>query len=658
MFPLKGVVIAVTKDSGLDQALAAELKGKGLDASVVSLDRPEDLPADLGALVIVAPARAAGEGCPWTAESEAWLKKAFLLAQAAGRSFAARKTRGLLATVTRLDGGFGLLGGASSDPSFGGLAGLVKTAAREWPGVVCRALDVDPNLPLPSAASALAKELGYEAPVETAITASGVKTVALEERAAVPVVGEPLAPGDVVLVTGGARGVTAQCAVALAAAFKPSLVLLGRSPLPGAEDAAYAAARTEGELRSAIAGREKGLAPKAIGEKAKELLAAREIRSTLARLEALGARARYRACDARDAAAVKTLVAETTKDLGPIRGLVHGAGVLADKALLDKTPAMLDAVLDAKLAGLRNFLDAVELPKLKALALFSSSTARYGRVGQSDYAVANEALNKAAQLLAKRLPSCRVASLGWGPWDGGMVDKNLKALFAAEGVGVIGLADGGAHLVAELRGPAAETVVIAELAGKAADLPVVFERSLTLEDAPVLKDHAFAGRAVLPFALSAEWLAHAALHANPGLSFIGFDDLRVVKGVFVYPGKATPIAVRAGSAQKQGEDFVVLAEIRGKDGALHTAARVVLSARRPKAPAAALKSDGPAYPGGVARAYGEVLFHGDALRVIKSVPALGPAGFAVETAAAPAPSAWTARPLPTSPPTRPRSTPP
>ncbi|MDX6770971.1 MAG: beta-ketoacyl synthase N-terminal-like domain-containing protein [Elusimicrobiota bacterium] len=639
-FPLKGVVIAVTKDSGLDQALAAELKGRGLDATVVALDRPEDLPADLGALLIIAPARAAGPGCPWTAESEVWLKKAFLLAQAAGRSFAARKTRGLLATVTRLDGGLGLLGGGAGDPSFGGLAGLVKTAAREWPGVVCRALDVDPALPLPTAAALLAKELGYEAPVEAGLAASGVKTVVLEERPAVAVSGEPLAPGDVVIVTGGARGVTAECAVALAAEFKPNLVLVGRSPLPGSEDAAYASAKTEGELRSAVAAREKGLAPKAIGEKAKELLAAREIRSTLARLKELGCEARYRACDARDAAAVKALVAE----VGPVAGLVHGAGVLADKALLEKTPAMLDAVLDAKLGGLRHFLDAVELPKLKVLALFSSSTARFGRVGQSDYAVANEALNKAAQLLAKRLPSCRVASLGWGPWDGGMVDKNLKALFASEGVGVIGLQDGGAHLVAELRGPAPETVVIAELPGKAEDLPVVFERALTLEDAPVLNDHAFAGRAVLPLALSAEWLAHAALHANPGLSFLGFDDLRVVKGVFVSSGKATAVTVRAGAARKQGEESVVPAEIRGADGALQVSARVVLGARRPKAPAAALEPSGPAYKGGVARAYGEVLFHGGALRVIKAVPAMGPDGFCVEAAAAPAPSAWTARP--------------
>src|SRR6185312_15979072 len=213
------------------------------------------------------------------------------------------------------------------------------------------------------------------------------------------------------------------------------------------------------------------------------VLAGREIRETLRRLAGAGAEARYRSVDVRDAKAVAALVAETVKDFGPIRGLVHGAGVLADKLILEKTPAMVDAVLDTKLAGLRLLLDAVKLEDLRLVALFSSSTARYGRVGQSDYAVANEVLNKAAHVLARRLPECRVMALGWGPWDGGMVDGSLKKLFAAEGVGVIGLEAGARHLAAEARaaGSPAETVVLAALPGAKAALPVAFERDLSLD---------------------------------------------------------------------------------------------------------------------------------------------------------------------------------
>ena len=49
---------------------------------------------------------------------------------------------GFFATITRLDGAFGLGGGAIRDPLQGGLAGLAKTAAAEWPEVRVHALDV------------------------------------------------------------------------------------------------------------------------------------------------------------------------------------------------------------------------------------------------------------------------------------------------------------------------------------------------------------------------------------------------------------------------------------------------------------------------------------------------------------------------------------
>jgi acyl transferase domain-containing protein/NAD(P)-dependent dehydrogenase (short-subunit alcohol dehydrogenase family) len=637
----KSLTIAIARDSGLDQALARELRAKGLKVEIVALDDPRSLPAELGGLIVVAPTRPAAAGSPWTADSEAWLKKAYALISAGGRALSARGGRGLVATVTRLDGALGF-DGREQDPAFGGIAGLIKTAAREWTGTACRAIDVDPALTLDAAARLLAKELGFEGPVETALSEAGVRTVALVERA-VPAAGrEPLRAGDAVIVTGGARGVTAEAALALAREFKARLTLVGRSAVPGAEPAHYAAAATEADLRREIAAREKGLAPKAIGEKAKELLAAREIRATLKRLADAGAEARYRAVDVRDEAAVKALVAETSRDFGPIRGLVHGAGVLADKLILEKTPQGVDSVLDTKLAGLRNFLNALPPSDLRLLALFSSSTARYGRVGQSDYAVANEVLNKAAQVLSRRLPDCRTISLGWGPWDGGMVDAALKRMFAAEGVGAIGLEPGARHLAAEARAAVAppETVVIAALPGAKTALPVAFERDLSLDTHPFLSSHVINGRAVVPLAASAEWLAHGALHSNPGLVFAGFDDLRVLKAIPVLPGKTTAISVRAGAAERRDGAFVVPAEIRGEGGALCVSARVLLAAKRPSAPSPSLETSGAKYGRTPERAYREVLFHGPDMQFLLSVPSCGPDGIAVETKTALPPSSW------------------
>ncbi|MEK7390392.1 MAG: SDR family oxidoreductase [Elusimicrobiota bacterium] len=646
-FPLdKSLTIAVTEDSGLDGAMINELRERGFQVEPIAVDDPRRLPAQLGALILVAPARPAAKGCPWTGDSEVWLKQSFRLVQAAGRSFALRGVRGLVVSITRLDGALGLEGGRDQDPSFGGLAGLMKTAAREWPGVRCRSIDVSPSLPVDSAAKLLVKEIAFDGPVEAGLDEKGLRVVELVERPIDAGGRDPLAPGDAVIVTGGARGVTAECALALGRVFKPRLVLVGRSPLPGPEPAGFDHAVNEAALRKAIAASQPGLSPKDIGARAKEMMAAREIRATLARLSEAGVEARYRSVDVRDAAAIRALIDQTVADFGPIRGLVHGAGVLADKSILDKTPAMCDAVLDTKLSSLRHLLDGVRLEELRLIALFSSSTARFGRAGQADYAIANEVLNKAAQVLSVRLPKCRTVSIGWGPWDGGMVDAGLKSLFLSEGVGVIEPASGAAHLISELRGRGpAETVVIAERPGVKAPMPVVFERDLSLEAYPFISSHVLNGRAVLPLAVSLEWLAHAALHSHPGYSFIGFDDLRVTKAITVSRGRQTPLRAHSGPAVKQDGVLAVSAELRGERGILHVRARVVLGLKRPASPSAELVVSGPRYGRSMDKVYSDVLFHGPDMRFLLSVPHCGPEGIVVESRTSLPPASWVRLPI-------------
>ena len=46
-----------------------------------------------------------------------------------------------------------------------------------------------------------------------------------------------------------------------------------------------------------------------------------------------------------------------------------------------------------------------------------------------------------------------------------------------------------------------------------------------------LKSHVMNGSAVLPMAVAAELMAQAAVSANPGMKFIGYDDMRIQKGV-------------------------------------------------------------------------------------------------------------------------------
>ena len=449
---LPGSEILVTNDDPLlARALEDRLKYNGFRPRLVDLASlsSQPRPATLGGLIVVAPQEGG---------DDTFLKNALFGLQWAGPGLrrAGQQSASLFVTVSRLDGAFGLVFNPQSairNPQSvdGGLAGLCKTVSHEWPDVTCKALDLAGDfLHVEDVASALIEEMFLAGPTEVGMSRSGR---CMLDRHVQPLPTGPLTPpvqpGGVVVVSGGARGVTAEVAVALARAYRPTLILLGRSEPPQGEPDWLAPLQSEIEIKREL-GHRNGASPKVIGEQYRAIVAQREIRQTFDRITAADARAVYCRVDIRDAAAVANVLADVRRDYGPIRGLIHGAGVLADAKIEDKTPEQFQRVYETKVTGLRVLLQAMMPEELRVLVLFSSSTARFGRAGQVDYAIANEVLNKIAQEKARRLPDCRVISVNWGPWDGGMVTPALKKLFAAEGVGLISLEAGAEYLVREL----------------------------------------------------------------------------------------------------------------------------------------------------------------------------------------------------------------
>ncbi len=420
--------------------------------------RTMEPPAALCGLVVLAP-----ESQP----DDNLLKDALFAAQRAAPALR-RDGAAFFVTVSRMDGAFGLGDlDPDRDPVDGGLAGLAKTAALEWPEVRCKAIDLGRDwADAEEAADALTNEVLLAGPAEVGLSRSGTRILECILRPLAAVNGAaPFGRGDVIVATGGARGVTAVAAVALARAYRPMLVLLGRSPAPEEEPDWLAPLHAEAEIKRALGMRLNGDAtPRMIGEQYHRLAAQRETRRTLERIHAAGGRAVYISVDVRDAAATAEALRRVRAEHGPVRGLVHGAGVLADALIADKTEEQFDRVYATKVVGLRNVLAALPHDELRGLALFSSSTARFGRAGQVDYAIANEVLNKTAQRFARLLPRCRVVSVNWGPWDGGMVTPALRKLFEEEGVGLIGLEAGAEYLVRELARPADPAVEVVALA--------------------------------------------------------------------------------------------------------------------------------------------------------------------------------------------------
>ena len=657
----------ITDDGeGLAGHLKAAFHEHSIQADVVPLDAdPKGQP--LAGLIVLSPALVNDE----------FILSAFKLIQRTGPALrlahAATSQHVLLAAVTRLGGSFALKSSdAPIEPLTAALAGIVKTACHEWPQVVCKVIDLETPLRHKSELSEnLVDELLREGPVEVGMTTAGrmmttLQTIALDESRTA----SPLKANDVVIVTGGARGVTAEVAVAIAQKYQATLLLLGRSDQPIAEPADLARLNDEGAIKKAIATRLKSATPKSIEQEYRKTLANREVLATLSRIEAAGGKAIYRSVDVRDSAAVERIVAETRKAHGPIRGIIHGAGVLADRLIDDKTADQFSLVYGTKIDGFRALLSATKEDALHVIVTFSSSTARFGRRGQVDYAAANEVLNKLAQQQADSRKDCRVVSINWGPWDGGMVTPALKKIFASEGVGVIGLEAGAEYLAREVATPVTGPVEIVILGpgskvqpdraddSHAADgstegtkpssntpLSLAFEREVSVDTMPILRSHVIAGKAVLPMAVMMEWLAHAAIHDNPGLAFHGLDDLRVFKGVKVDADGAVNLQLFAGQPVTKNDLFLVPVELR--DGAsLHARATVALAAKLPtrKASPAVIVEAAP--PKAVNAAYESgTLFHGPDLRAIRLITGSGKAGITGESAPAAAPSAWMKQPI-------------
>ena len=591
--------------------------------------------------------------------------EAFRLARAAAPalSAAAKKGHAFFATVTRLDGAFGFNGGQIDQPHAGALAGLAKTASLEWPGVHCRALDISPRWEEAEAVAqaVLAESLCKESQSSVEIGLDGNRRLTLglvnveaNRTGALP------SAGHVVVVSGGARGVTAASALALAKTARPVMVLLGRSALPEDEpswlrDLTEPAAVKRALMENGFDGAKPN--PRQLEQAYGRVQAGREIHQTLNLLASAGADGHYLQVDVRDAHAVKACLDQVRNDLGPIRGVIHGAGVLRDRLIADKTDDQFTDVFQTKVAGLENLLAATVDDPLTHLVIFSSVAARFGNTGQVDYAMANEAMNKMALREAARRPDCRVRSINWGPWDGGMVSDGLKREFSRRGIGLIPVASGASAMVREMASMGPVEVVMGgglghdprRVAPATPDLSAAVAHRIDLERYPVLDHHRLQGRPVVPLALITEWMAHGALHDNPGLRLAGLDNLRLIHGIKMEAETLT-VHFMAGRTSRNNGHFHVPVEIHGEGNGrprIHAQATALLEESPAAAPVGIVIEDiglRP-YSRSIEEAYDQVLFHGPPLHGIESVLGCCEKGIRARIRTAPSPTEWIAAPL-------------
>ena len=337
---------------------------------------------------------------------------------------------------------------SQSFPGHGALRGMVKTLAAEWPNVLCKVVGIQRSRSTEELAGSIISEIAGANP-EIEIGFHGHRRLAIRPQRkphSVPSNGIVIDSKSVILITGGARGITSEAAQLLAK-HKPTLILVGRTPFPQAEEPEqFAQCSSAAELKTRLIEHMRQQArratPSEIESAYRALLHEREMRRNVASLRQLGATVQYFHADVRDERQVREILERTYQMYGRLDGVIHGAGIIEDKLVEEKTPESFNRVFDTKVDSTIILAKLLRTESLKFFVLFSSVSGAFGNRGQVDYAAANAAMDSIAAYLDQRWPG-RLVSINWGPWDKvGMVSDLVRTQMTQRGVQLISNAAG------------------------------------------------------------------------------------------------------------------------------------------------------------------------------------------------------------------------
>jgi 8-amino-7-oxononanoate synthase len=576
--------ILITRDSlGVADALAKMLNDGGHDAVV---GEPGDPLAGIGGIIHLAPlGRAASELEPGFG--------AVLEAHRIARAQAASKAGGMFVVAT-----------AGADEIDAALAGYAKALARERSDELVKSVEMRTSDGADAMAHALLAELRSGNAAPEVRWAGGTR---YEPDLQPAVAGEPveIGSGDVVLVTGGTRGIGLKLAQALSAKGA-AIALAGRTP------------------------------PALLPERA-VFVQWDVTRPPGAALD------------------------EARAKLGKFTALVHAAGITEDGPVTEANDESVERVLATKVSGFWSAVLATMQDPIRSVVALASWAGRFGNAGQTSYSAANAALSRAVVALARKRPGVRALSLEYPPWDGtAMVAKIpplARSALAEQGVPFIDDAAGLAAFFGGLRAGWSGPVLLAH------DRPArrVAHRlrvQVSRTEHPYLEDHQLAGQPVLPLSAALDLAAHAVEEASgsSGAPLL-LRDFRLRHPIRV--ADAAQLTVSVGGSGELGVSLS--AAVDGAPAAFArapaytafaTPAADVGSALSSALPAPAA-TGAPELPMTLDEFYGGFTFHGPRMRAIESIEQISPQGIVGQVRTSkpadwirnPRRSSWTVDPL-------------
>ncbi|MFE3450358.1 SDR family NAD(P)-dependent oxidoreductase [Nonomuraea sp. NPDC059194] len=377
-----------------------------------------------------------------------------------------------------------------------------------------------------------------------------------------PLEGElPLGPHDLVLISGGGKGIGFQTALALGRLTAGRLALLGRSK-PEEDD---------------------------------------DLRANLDALTAAGVRHTYVSADVTDPASARQAIDAVIAAHGPVTALIHSSGINVPRRFLDLGPSDYLGHAAPKHHGLREILAALDTEQLRLLVTYGSVIGRFGLPGEAHYALANGRLRELARVLARDLPDCQVRNIDWTAWSGAGMGERLDVLDSLLRSGVVPVpVDKGVDLLRQLLSSSVQdsTVVasgrlphlqveadtsagtyVQRIRTLVPGVELIAEADLDLERHTYLVDHTIDGLAILPAVCAMEAMAEAAAMVS-GRAISGLVDCRFDRPVIIPDDGSRTVRICA-LVSESGEIEVVVRSDESGYAVDHFSARVDLEPSPP-----------------------------------------------------------------------------
>jgi acyl transferase domain-containing protein/NAD(P)H-dependent flavin oxidoreductase YrpB (nitropropane dioxygenase family)/acyl carrier protein/NAD(P)-dependent dehydrogenase (short-subunit alcohol dehydrogenase family) len=461
-------------------------------------------------------------------------------------------------------------------PLFAGLAGLMKTVNKELSDTLVKVVDFSHEQPeknIKGIVDTFVNELlsddtrcevGYKD--EKRYVLSMKPSIADKTRKIV-------SENDTLLVTGGAGGITYEIIKKVVEKYQTNLIILDINDIYHTDQKYLEKTSTNAQLMALLRGDMPGVKPIAIKTALDRLLRVRKSIENIETLKSFGVSVEYNCVDVTCAKSVKEAVDKYDR----IDGVFHAAGMEMSQFIPKKELKAFELVVDVKVKGMENLLQAFKDREYKYFFTFSSVTARFGNEGQVDYTAANDFLGKTLFRQKQLHPQRTYKVYAWTAWGGvGMAtNPTVKAVLEERGIQFLPMEQGVKFFMADLLDKTESEMVFSGLdysfdvdglLGDPDDAPfpfldipveqtsdkVTYSRVLDIKRDVFLHDHTMEDVPLFLGATGIETMAEVASSlSREKAHFVELTNFQIPYGIKLLKGRQKELLI-SGSKNEQG----------------------------------------------------------------------------------------------------------